>query len=222
MRGRRAKRPYRKRRPLPALLVFIVLGLITGIIWTNAITSANDIEEDIRCHPSATPPPGTTYTVLPRNALDGVPLTPPDRVPVRVLNANGARGQATLTTKALQQLGFTQTAPPRNDRAFPQNIANCHGQIRFGENGASAARTVHLIDPCLELVRDDRRDASVDLSIGTLFNNVQPSSATRKILDTLNTWSAENIGTGHHEQSAAGNGPMIDEQLLEQTGPHHC
>lgn len=216
----RSAPPYRKRKPLPALLLIAVLGVAAAVVWVNALVSTDDISDAIRCRPEATPQSGTTYTPVGHDALADEPPIPPDRVAVRVLNANGTRGQASLTTEAMRQMGFTRVAAPANDPAYPQGEADCHGQIRFGENGAGAARTVQLIDPCLQLVRDNRKDASVDLSIGTRFN-LRMSPAATEVLDQLTTWSAEHAATGHNEQSAE-QGPEIDEDLLAKTAPTVC
>lgn len=218
--NRREDKPYRKSRPLPALLVIGVLGGIATLIWTNAI--ASDIENDIRCRPEARPPSETTYLPLSHEDLDGVTLTPPERIPVRVLNANRVHGQAALATEALEQLGFTQTASPRDDQAFSHEKATCHGQLRFGENGFSAARTLWLIDPCLELIRDDRDDASVHLSIGTLFNGVQPPSEAQQILEDLDSWSADNTGNQGGARPFTDQDPVISEERLEHVEPEYC
>ncbi|EHR50529.1 hypothetical protein SacmaDRAFT_2277 [Saccharomonospora marina XMU15] len=207
---------------MPALAVLSVLGLAAVFVWVNAISSTEDLEAAIRCEPPATPPPGVTYTPLPPDGLAGTPPIPPDRVAVRVLNASGARGEAAMTTEAMRRLGFSQIAEPQNDDAYPTKVADCHGQVRFGENGAGAARTVALVDPCLQLVRDNRQDASVDLAVGTEFNDVRPSPSGLEIIQRLNAWSVKHQGKGNNEQSAPGGGPVIDEELFEQAGPQHC
>ncbi|TWE22041.1 envelope integrity protein Cei [Prauserella muralis] len=218
--GRKPK-GYRKRKPLPALIVIGLLGAVATFVWFNAITSTDDINEAIRCEPKPVPPQGVTYEPLSFDALEGTPLTPPDRIPLRVLNASGLRGEAAMTTAALRELGFTRIAEPENDPAYSNTEADCHGQIRFGENGAGAARTMQLIDPCLQLVRDNRKDATVDLAIGTTYNDTRPTAAAHDVLDQLAAWSAENAGTGNSEASQGGR-PDIDEQLLEETAPTHC
>ena len=221
-------KPYRKHKPLPALIFVAVLGVAASVIWINAVASTEDLEEAMRCTPSAQPPEGVTYTPQPYDALASTQPAPPHRVNVRVLNASGLRGEAGMTTMALEQLGFTQTAEPGNDEAFPKGEANCHGQVRYGTNGEAAARTLRLIDPCLELVEDGRKDATVDLAIGTAFNDVRPSSEAVEVLDQL---KKSGQGTeGGSEQSAgeeqsgagAGGGSLIDKELLDKTVAEHC
>ncbi|PWV84717.1 LytR cell envelope-related transcriptional attenuator [Prauserella marina] len=221
--GGKAK-PYRKRKPLPALIVIALLGVVAVFVWVKAIATNENIDEAIRCTPAATPPEGVTYAPQPYDALAGSQPTPPDRIALRVLNASGTRGQAAITTEGLRQLGFTQIAEPENDPAYPDEkaTASCHGQIRYGENGAAAARTIQLIDPCLQLVKDNRQDATVDLAVGTSFNDVRPLPAGMDILKKLNAWSAEHKGTGNGEQSSSGRGPVIEEELLADAEPSHC
>ncbi|WP_019815534.1 envelope integrity protein Cei [Saccharomonospora saliphila] len=219
---RTRSRPYRRRKPLPAVALIALLSVAAVVVWVNAVGSTEDLTEAISCEPAPRPPEDTTYTRVPYDALDETSPVPPGRVAVRVLNANGTRGQASITTEALRQLGFERVAEPANDPAFPAGEADCHGQIRFGANGERAARTVQLIDPCLELVRDGRKDASVDLAIGTDFNGVSPSDDAVAILDRLKTWAERTAGEGGGEQAAGDDGPVIDQDLLDAIPPTHC
>lgn len=203
-------------------MVLSILGLAAVFVWVNAISSTEDLEAAIRCDPPPKPSQGVSYTPLKSDALADTPPIPPDRIAVRVLNASGARGDAAMTTEAMRRLGFTQIGEPDNDPAYSNTVANCHGQVRFGENGAGAARTVALVDPCLQLVRDNRQDATVDLAVGTAFNDVRPSPSGMEIIERLNAWSVRHQGSGNNEQSAPGGGPVIDEELFEEAAPTHC
>jgi len=220
--GSRNGRPYRKRRPLPALIVIAVLGIGAIFVWINAISDTTSIDEAIRCEPAATPPPGSTYTSVGHAGLDDANPVPPDKVAVRVLNASGARGQASITTEAVRQLGFTQVGVPENDPAFQVREANCNGQIRFGENGVTAARTVSLIAPCVELIRDDRQDASVDLVIGAGFGDIRPRPEARQVLQQLSEWSSRHQGTGGDEQASGGQSPTVDAELIAKARQVSC
>jgi hypothetical protein len=219
--GRRS-RPYRKHRPLPALIVIGVLGLVSAFVWSNALSSTDDLDEAIRCEPAPTAPPGVTFTPLERGALNDARPVPPNRVAVQVLNAGGARGEASITTATLRELGFTEIGEPANDPAYKGVEAACHGQVRFGEKGREAARTVSLIDPCLELIRDNREDASVDLIIGTAFGDVHPTREALQILEQLNAWSQEHQGGSGSEQSAGRGGPALDPKILANAREGHC
>lgn len=219
----RTGRPYRKRKPLPALILIAILGVASIVVWINAISTSTDMVDAIRCDPRPETPAGSAFTYLPYDALATTPPLPPDQVTVTVLNANGTRGQASITTEALRQLGFTRVTDPGNDEVYANKTeARCHGQVRFGPAGERAARTVHLVDPCLELVRDDRKDASVHLAIGTNFNDARPSEAAVEVLDRLKSFSAENAAPVTDEQSAGRAGPVIDDELLADTLPTHC
>ncbi len=220
--GRRSGRPYRKRRPLPALLFLGTLCVAAVVVWVNAISSSPDLAESIACEPRIDPSEGTTFTRLPHDTLLETSPLPPSLVEVTVLNANGTRGEASIATEELRRLGFTRVTEPRNDEVYTDGVvADCHGQIRFGPEGERAARTVQLIDPCLELVQDGRNDASVDLAIGTKFNDFRMSDAAVDILDRLKSWeSGEAAETD--EQSLNDEGPVIEPELLTETLPKHC
>jgi uncharacterized membrane protein (UPF0136 family) len=221
--GDRNARPYRKRRPLPALIVIGVLGLGAVVVWVNAIVSRTDIDAAIRCDPAASPPSGVTFTTLGHGALDDREPVPPDKIALKVLNASKLRGQGAITTEALRSLGFTQIAEPADDPAYPADLkANCRGQIRFGENGAAAARTVSLLVPCVELVKDNRQDSSVDLMIGVTFGDVYPNAAAGQILAQLRTWSDQHRGSGGGEQAADATAPVIDRKLLSSARDVSC
>lgn len=210
--GRRGERPYRKHRPLPALIVIAIFGVGAIGVWLNVMLSGGDIDAAVRCEPPASPPPGTSYTALPHEALDNVAPIPPDKIAITVLNAGSMRGQAGMTTSSLRELGFTQASEPANDPAYQGREAQCRGQLRFGDNGATAARTLSLMAPCVELVKDNRRDASVDLSVGSSFGDLRPPSEALDILRQLRTWSAQHAGSGG-EQAAQAAPPVDPEQL---------
>lgn len=204
------------------LILIALLGFVSVFVWLRALATSADIDEAVRCDPPATPPPGVTFTSVGHDALDGVTPVPPDKVAVQVLNAGDARGQASLTTEALRQLGFVQVAAPDNDPAYESRAANCRGQIRYGENGASAARTLSLIDPCVELIRDNRKDTSVDLAIGTGFGDVAPRPEARQVLEQLISWSKQGQDSAGNELSANQKSPRIDPSLLEAARSGTC
>jgi hypothetical protein len=220
--GDRKARPYRKYKPLPALIVIGVLAAGAIAVWINAALSKADVDAAVRCDPPAAPPPGTTYTSLPHNALDDREPIPPDRVAVRVLNASAVRGQGGIATASLRELGFTGTGDPGNDPAYDNRVAKCRGQIRFGENGKAAARTVSLVVPCAELVEDNRKDASVDLVTGSLFDDILPRPEAKQILTQLADWSKAHQGGGGAEQSAGAKAPAIDQTLLASARDVTC
>ncbi|MFE0025761.1 envelope integrity protein Cei [Amycolatopsis sp. NPDC059021] len=220
--GDRKAKPYRKHRPLPALIVIGVLALGAVIVWVNAVVSKADVDAVVRCDPAASPPPGTTFTSLPHDALDDRTPVPPDKIAVRVLNASSVRGQGSITTAGLKDLGFTGIGEPANDPAYDKREAKCRGQIRFGENGTAAARTMSLVVPCAELVQDNRKDASIDLVTGKSFGDLRPTSQAREILRQLTAWSQQHQGGGGGEQAAGAQAPVVDQTLLASARDVTC
>ncbi|WP_020495088.1 envelope integrity protein Cei [Sciscionella marina] len=194
----RGRRPgYRRRRPLPAISILVLLGIVAIVVWVTAVTSSGDKGEVADC----TVPKGIGTPLAPTE-LDKVQPTPPGQVTVQVLNASSQRGQANMVGTILEQLGFPQGAKPTNDPAYQSSSLDCHGQIRFGPAGQNAARTLSLVDPCAQLVRDDRKDAGVNFVIGQKFDDLRPSEAGRKVLDQL---------------KAAGNGDgTVDPGLIKK------
>jgi len=195
--------PYKRRRPIPALVLFTVLLVSSVFVWVKVLGTASDVDAAIRCNapghvttsadPAATsstpaPPLGT---VLPHEALDSTNPAPVSDVNFRVLNASTQRNHAKSVAIMLTELGLKQAAEPGNDPVYPAQDMSCRGQLRFGAPGAEAARTLSLLEPCLELVRDDRQDASVDISIGKKFDEVKPNSDARKVLDQLKEWAEQ-------------------------------
>ncbi len=220
--GDREAKPYRKRKPLPALIVIGVLALGAVIVWVNVVASRADVEAAVRCDPPPSPQPGVTYTPLSHTALDDRAPIPPDKVAVKVLNASKTRGKGGIVTSSLKELGFDNAAEPGNDPAYETAEAKCHGQIRFGENGMAAARTLSLVVPCAELVKDNRKDATVELTTGTNFGDIRPKAEARKILDQLSQWSKLHQGDGGGEQAAGGTPPVIDQGLLKAARETPC
>lgn len=211
---------YRKRRPLPALIFLGVLAVMAGLVWNQVLESAHQERADARtCPPSPVPvealqdvvaPPGE---VLPPDALDGTAPLPARSALVRVLNASGQNRQATAVTESLRELGFAKLADPGNDKLYPEGALACHGQIRFGAQGVAAARTLSLLVPCAELVRDDRKDATVDLAVGQRFDHVTPRPEGRKALEQLAQWSKSNPDKQGGLQ-ASGKGPKLAADML--------
>jgi hypothetical protein len=171
-----------------------MLGLIAAIVWARTLDTAQQ-RTDAACAP-----PLTTQSerqqqpreVLARDALDDVDPLPPDAVKVTVLNANGQRGQAGLVARVLtSDLGFGKAAEPANDPSYPDFDLGCHAQIRFGPNGMAAGRTLSLVVPCAELVRDTRADDTVDLALGKQFDTLRLSPDAKEIMRQLTELAAQ-------------------------------
>ncbi|SDH14107.1 LytR cell envelope-related transcriptional attenuator [Lentzea fradiae] len=196
--------PYKRRRPVPALVLFTLLLVSSVFVWVKVLGAASDVDAAIRCNPpggattsataeadpaTAAPPP--LGTVLEHDALDRTNPVPVSEVNFKVVNASTQRNHAKAVATMLSELGLKQAADPGNDAIYPAGDMACRGQIRFGAPGAQAARTLSLLEPCLELVRDARQDATVDVAIGKKFDEVKPNSDARKVLDQLAEWAAQ-------------------------------
>jgi hypothetical protein len=224
--------PYKRRRPVPALVLFAVLLVSSVFVWVKVLGSAGDVDEAIKCNApghvqttettpveaaaaGATPtaPPPALGTVLEHDALDRTSPVPVGEVNFKVVNASTQRNHAKAVATMFSELGLKQAADPGNDLIYPAGDMNCRGQIRFGAPGSQAARTLSLLEPCLELVRDDRQDATVDIAIGKKFDEVKPNSDARKVLDQLKEW-AEQQPEQQGGQAAAAAPPTLNADNL--------
>lgn len=227
--GRRGPR-YRRRRPIPALIVLSALVVLSGFLWTQVFETSADIEAATRCNPpgpptgapkpTKSPDPIELGKMLPRDALDDTTPAPPRDVPVQVLNGNGESMQATMIANELSSLGFAQGASPNNDPVYTNYNLNCHGQIRFGGAGASAARTLSLVSPCAQLVRDGREDASVDLALGANFDDIVATTEAKQVLQDLKSWAPQRDQQGDAAQQISP--PQIDNELLTKARDVYC
>ncbi|MEO6881917.1 MAG: envelope integrity protein Cei [Mycobacteriaceae bacterium] len=190
----RRRDTYRRRRRLPALVLLLVLAVGVGVVWNKVLNSTSDTVGALACPappPAAAAPQGITPPKpgarVEAPSLDSVAPAPPGSFVMRVLNANGQRGQAGLVSAELiKTYGFAGAEPASaNDALFYNQNMRCVGQIRFGPQGRAQARTMHLMVPCAELVQDTRQDNGVELSLGTLFGELTPSPDARSILSTL-------------------------------------
>ncbi len=232
----RQKALYRRRKPIPAVIIVLVLGLAAVFVWTKVIQKASDVNAAVACTPSVqstvqagqpkakpkTPPktPPTT-TALPYDALDKIAPEPAADVQVQVLNASTERGAATQASNQLVQAGL-RVADPTNDPLYPKQDMKCRGQIRFGANGEAAARTVSLLIPCTQLVRDNRQDATVDVAIGSDFSGVTPNTQAQQAMHQLAQWAAKHPAPQGGQQAQAALHPQLDATLLAQAHSSEC
>ncbi|HVV19093.1 MAG TPA: envelope integrity protein Cei [Pseudonocardiaceae bacterium] len=226
----RGKARYRKRKPIPAIIIVVLLGVAVVVVWTKVIAKASDVNAAVACAPSTVQPtvaphskakPPQPGTVLPYSALDKIAPEPASAVKIQVLNASTQRGAATQASIQLQQDGF-QVAKPDEDPLYPKQDMNCRGQIRFGTNGESAARTISLLVPCTQLVRDNRQDASVDLAIGKDFTGVAPNSQAQQAIHQLAEWAAKHPTPKGGQQAQNSILPQLSPTLLSQAHSSEC
>jgi hypothetical protein len=198
--------------------VLLGLLLITSmVVWVRVFQSVPTIDQTVGCTP---PAHGTTAVGY--HDLDQLPPLPPNDVPVRVLNASSLRGAASLMSAELTDLGFQQAAPAADDPLYPLGNMNCVGQIRFGAQGAAAARTLSLLVPCAQLVRDNRSDQTVDFAVGTNFNGLVVNSAARQVLTQLAAWSRDHPVPPGGLLNQAQAAPRLAAPLLTAARPGHC
>ncbi|HZU46456.1 MAG TPA: envelope integrity protein Cei, partial [Mycobacterium sp.] len=177
-------RPFRRRNPRPAVALLLVLLLITGVVWTMALTRSSDVHETAVCNPPPPEPNGEPPRLgeqVQRSSMVNVTPAKLAETKVHVLNASGRGGQAADVADALRDLGFAQPSAA-NDPVYANTRLNCQGQIRFGEAGQASAAAVWLVAPCAELFRDDRADDSVDLALGTDFGTLAHSDDIETVL----------------------------------------
>lgn len=213
-------RDLRRHGTRPAAVLIGVLFVVVVVTWSVVLTRASARPTSTACPPPGTPPGQPALAAArPANALDSVNPAPPGAVRIRVLNGGGQRGQANLVANQLGELGFTETGDPTNDPYYPNGNLVCRGNIRYGPNGASAARTVSLVLPCLALVPDQRGDDTVDVVIGTLFGGVHPTKAAREALDQLSGPTGQtNVGDADNSPVS----PVADAELLAKARDVPC
>ncbi|WP_433502185.1 envelope integrity protein Cei [Pseudonocardia halophobica] len=201
-------RPYRRRRSRPVAITVGALAVAALVTWTIVFFNAAAESGLAACNTSAS---GAAGEVLDSDALASAAPTPPADIRTTVLNAGGQRGQANLVAAQLGDLGFGEARQPDNDPLYPGGDLECHGQLRFGQSGEGSAATLQLVLPCLELVRDERGDDSVDVAVGTAFTDVNPNRAVRDALEQLGAPGSGETGEG--QQVAA---PQLDPQVLAE------
>lgn len=209
---------YRRRRPLPAVLIIVALVGAAVLVWT-AVLNEPDQAAAVSCPP---PPSGQPAgQLVGPQGLDQVTPVPAQQGQVRVLNANGKRGQAGAVSSQLVELGFLVGGEATNDPIYPNFGLTCHGQIRFGAAGSAAARTLSIVVPCAELVRDARPDPSVDLALGSEFDELTPGPEARDVLEQLSRIGAP-PPPALDGAPAAAPAPPVDPQLIQSARQTDC
>jgi hypothetical protein len=202
--------------------MILVLIAVAVVVWSGVLNSTEEVAAASCPSPADELPAGQR---LGPDGLDNVAPAPPQQTQVRVLNANGQRGQAAAVASQLLELGFGLAGEAANDPSYPAFDLSCYGQIRFGESGAPAARTLSLLVPCAELVRDTRPDPTVDLALGTEFDELAPSPEGREALQQLSA-----LGQPPPDFPPAAQGgqaaepvvPTVDPQLVQAARESGC
>jgi LytR cell envelope-related transcriptional attenuator len=185
-------RPFRRRNPRPAIVVVVFLVLVTGVVWTVALTRPAKVHEVAVCNPppqkdGSAPQLGEQMS---RSAMADVTPARLGDTKVRVLNASGRGGQAADIAGAMKDLGFAAPTAA-NDPIYTGTRLNCQGQIRFGTAGQASAAAVWLVAPCTELFNDNRADDTVDLAVGTDFSGLAHNDDIDAVLAGLRPGASE-------------------------------
>jgi hypothetical protein len=219
-------RPYQRRRRGPIAILVAVVAVLAIVTWTTVLLTSRT-----GAGPAACPSPkdgSSIGDVLAPDALDSTAPVPAPTVAMRVFNAGGQRGQALLVAAQLKEWGFSEAAPPNNDPRYPDGKLDCVGQLRFGRAGDAAASTLSLVLPCVELVRDGRSDASVDVSVGTAFGDLNPRrfASGLAVLDQLADPAQGGTGSTNADPDAQGEQQpapaAADPALLQKARDAHC
>jgi len=182
----RVRDVYRRRNMVPATVLVAVLAVASIVTWTIVFTNST-AGSVTSCNASPVAGAGAPQAA---DALDDQQAAAPGDVRVKVLNGAGQRGQAQLAAAELGELGIAEAAPPDNDPFYPAQDLSCVGQIRYGPDGASAARTLSLVVPCAELVSDTRTGGEVDLALGDDFRDISPGQPVTEALRALGRQTA--------------------------------
>ena len=186
-------RPFRRRNPRPAIFALAFLVVVTGVVWTMALTRPAKEHETAVCNPPPQPAgeaPTQLGEQVSRSAMVDVTPAKLSDTKVRVLNASGRGGQAADVAGAMKDLGFAQPTAA-NDPLYAGTRLNCQGEIRFGTAGQATAAAVWLVAPCAELFNDNRADDSVDLALGTDFTALAHTDDIDTVLASLRPGATE-------------------------------
>ena len=166
--GDRRPPGVRRRRPVPALILLLVLALAALGIWWNVLSDENTRAEAqaAACSIASEAPA----------SLD------PATVTLRVFNATDIAGRANQVATTLQSRGFV-VEEVANDPS--DNEVTGVGELRFGAGGAEAAKFVQLYLPDATERRDTRATAVVDVVIGPDFTELATQESVAAALSPI-------------------------------------
>jgi hypothetical protein len=206
-------------------VIVVALAVAAIVVWTKAIAHDSDVNAVVNCSSPSAAAPGqpapSLGTALPYSALDNVAPIPPADVQVRVFNGSSQRGVANQVTAQLGGQGF-KIAATANDPLYPKQDMKCRGQIRFGANGAAGARALSLVVPCTQLIRDERQDATVDISLGSTFTAVTPNPQAQQAIQQLAAWGAGHPAPQGGQQAQGALAPQLSQSLLSAAHTSQC
>jgi LytR cell envelope-related transcriptional attenuator len=145
----------RRRRPLPALVLLLVLVLAALFVWSNVLSDehARDKAQAAACASASAAPA----------SLD------PTTVTLRVFNATDQAGRAAEVATTLQSRGFV-VEEIANDSSDAEVTGV--GELRYGPTGKAAADYVRLFLPGATDRTDTRATDVVDVVLGPDFGGL--------------------------------------------------
>lgn len=149
------------RRPLPALILLLVLALLTVGVWWNVLRQDHALRQ--------------AQAAACTSASQAPPSLDPSTVAVRVYNATSTAGLADKVRAALADRGFTVTE--FGNDPVPDIKVTGAGELRFGPSGRGTASFVRLYVPGMTDRVDTRSTTLVDVVIGPDFQQVASADA---------------------------------------------
>ncbi len=166
--------------------------------------AADSVESDPAATDSGSAGPATRTTIITslgaitdKNTMVSTRPASPTTVRLRVLNASTVNGLAKTVTEQFREQGFETVRPAAGDPLYPAADLRCYAEIRYGDAGIYAARTVLIGAPCATLVKDNRIDDSVDLALGALYEQAEfTEEAKAQLQQAINESKPPNVIEG--------------------------
>jgi hypothetical protein len=158
---------------------------------TTGSSRASGAQTTSKTTPKTTPTPTSKSIVTSLGSfatpstLTGVRPADPATVTVQVFNASKISGQAKTVTNDLRAAGFASILAAANDPLYPAFDLVCSAEIRYGQAGTAAARTLLMVAPCAQLVLDNRISDSVDLALGNRYTYAPIPAPTTAALKAI-------------------------------------
>ena len=127
--SRERGRGYRRRKPIPAIVLAVLLVVAAIVVWVKVIDRADNTSAVTTCPPVPAvggKPAPQIGTPLAYTALAKVTPAPPAQIQVSVYNASTKHGAAQIVSTSLLQLGFNVAGDPQTDPAYPQSDSNAN------------------------------------------------------------------------------------------------
>lgn len=164
--------PTNEQAPEHAEIRYGAVGKQIALTVAEQIKDAQ-LEQDDRTNPSVDIVIGTHFALVP------VPPPAPSRITINVLNAFVIPGTASEVATQMRKRGFHVATVGNTKDFYPDNAVI----VRYGLRGEPAARRVALQFRDVKMIEDHRKDATVDVVIGSKWTDgavVPAAQATPK------------------------------------------